>query len=350
MSEAKIVSIVRCEAMGISTLARQFERYVGFHRVLSICRAATKYYYPHWYANGRFVKGHIPSPDDLVWLLEDADVLLVIENPHSPIVTAMAKQKGIKVVLVPMYECTPLAADWLEHIDHVLAPSALAEEQMRATPSLERAEIEHVPMPFDTERIAFKQRDRAEVFLHHMGRGGHRGRNSTAELIDAFLLVQSDARLIVTHQSPLPDVHLPDGVTAMHTDPVEDYWDIWRAVDADVYVRPHKWDGLSLPVLEAMCAGMPVMTTRAWPFCDADGRQGWMPEVLQGIAIEPSGTFTQTISRPFRAHHVEPYCIAEAMDRLYGADIRELSLICRAYAEQHSWSVMADAYRDRIVA
>lgn len=111
-------------------------------------------------------------------------------------------------------------------------------------------------------------------------------------------------------------------------------------------LHPHRWDGLSLPIQEALAAGMPVMTTRYWPFCDADGDlQGWLPQSSQQMSIAVTSTTRQRICRAIDAQETTPQAIAAAVDAWYDADISSASDDARAYAQRHSWRRLLPDYR-----
>jgi glycosyltransferase involved in cell wall biosynthesis len=179
-----------------------------------------------------------------------------------------------------------------------------------------------------------------------MGHGGIAGRNGTDRVIEAWRHVKSNAGLVVRHQSPLlPCPNGDDRITflsAAAAGGMENYWELWS--EGDVLLHPHHWDGLSLPIQEALAAGLPVMTTRYWPFCDVDhkdgdgeDRSGWLPRSSQQMSIEVASTTRQRICREIIAYETTPQAIAATIDAWYDADISAASDESRAYAEQHSW-------------
>ncbi|HUY89479.1 MAG TPA: hypothetical protein VMV10_12160 [Pirellulales bacterium] len=350
----KIAAIVRADCGGLGSLARSFSDRLGFYRTVSLSRHPGEHY-PHWYPRNRVAADGL-TVELLAWLCDGADVLLSFETWYGDLAPRVARRMGVRTALVPMYECCPLARAGLEQTELAICPSRLDWYEMERTPGLAAARRVFLPIPFDVERIAFRRRRRARVFLHSMGHGGIGGRNGTQRVIEAWRHVKSNARLVVRHQSPLPTDDLPrdERITCLSgpaASGVENYWDLWS--EGDVLLHPHRWDGLSLPIQEALAAGMPVMTTRYWPFCDAgeadevapEHREGWLPPSSRRMAIDVTSTTRQRICREITAHETTPQAIAAAVDAWYDADISAASDESREYAEHLSWRRLLPEYR-----
>jgi hypothetical protein len=276
-------------------------------------------------------------------------------------VQRVASEMGLVTVLVPMYECCPLDAEELRLTDVAICPTLLDLDEMGRTAGLARAAKRHLPIPCDTARIGSRRRERARTFVHHSGHGGIGGRNGTANVIAAWQYVRSPARLVVRHQSPLPVAVPDDRRIVVESAAPADYWEIWDG-EGDVYLHPTRWDALSLPIQEALTAGMPLMTTRFWPHCDdtispfdpqmesfrgakGNERRGYLPASSQALAIAVSGTSRQRICREFTAYETSPEAIAAAVDALYDRDITAASDDARLWAEARSWSRLAARWR-----
>jgi hypothetical protein len=337
----RISAIVRADCGGLGTLSRMFHDYLGFHRTISLARHPGEHH-PQWFTNNREVAESNISEDEARWLCDGADVVLSFETWYGDIVPRVARGLGVRTALVPMYECCPPDSPELRHTDLVICPTWLDFDEARHhTPGLDAARKVRLSVPIDTRRIAFRKRRRARVFVHHMGHGGLGGRNSTAEVIAAWRYVRSDARLLVRHQAALPFSLTDDDRITIEAASPENYWELWRSA-GDVYLHPTRWDALSLPIHEALAAGMPVMTTRFWPHCDApDGRRGYLPASSQAMAIPPTRLARRRICREFTSYETTPETIAAAVDRLFDADIESASDDALAYAERHSWQRLA---------
>jgi len=115
-----------------------------------------------------------------------------------------------------------------------------------------------------------------------------------------------------------------------------DHWSLYD--DADVLVMPRRYGGLSLPVQEAMAAGLAVVMTdcdpnpATWPICPVSSRPG---------------TTIRTPGGPVRIHDPDPADIAAIIDRLAGApgELADLQAAARTWAQTHNWSALEPLYR-----
>lgn len=347
----KISAILRRDNGGLGTISRMFYDFLpgGFHRTVSISRHEGEDH------RGRFGPADRDAPDGITpelveWLCDGADVLTTLEHWYGADVPAMARALRVKTALADLnYECCVESGSGLEYTDLAVCPTRLDLAEARdRTPGLAHASKTLLPIPFDTARIPFKQRTTAKTFLHNAGHQGGSGRNGTAEVISAWQFVRSDARLLLRYQGELPKVPDDPRITVERGPQADDYWDLWSGADvADVYLHPTKWDALSLPMQEACCAGLPIMTTDFWPHCSerlSPNRRGWLPESSQLMAIPQRRVTRDRMCRPFDAHHVAPEAVAAAVDRVYGTDISQASADVRAVAERWSWERLGPVY------
>lgn len=345
----RVSAIVRADASGLGTLSRMLSEHLGFYKTVSIARHKGGAWHEWYGENNRIAPDNGMTPELVAWLCEGADVLLSFECWYGDFVPAMAKRLGVKTALMPMYECCPQTGSGLESTDLAICPSKLDLYEMSDnTPGLSKAAKVFIPVPCDTKRIEFKQRERALTFVHNAGHGGLGGRNSTREVIEAWQYVVSPARLKVRMQPGISvDVPIPNDprISAVESNP-ENYWELFS--EGDVLLHPHKWDGLSLPIQEALTAGMPVMTTDYWPFCDepsGEERQGWLPESIQDICIPPQTVTKTRICRQIDVFNPHPKAIAAQIDRLYGENIEEMSDDARSCAFVWSLENLLPVYR-----
>lgn len=357
----RIASIVRTIPMGISTVARGFGDYVGYRKTLSLSLGRPEDGdYPFWYthpayrrAENRHLKigpgpshaqaGDLISDDDVHWLLDGVDALLVWETTYRGDILPLAGQRGIRVYHVPNHEFLWTWHPHYEHVTRFLCYSMLEFEACREFPRCQ------LSCPVDTARIPFRLRSRARVFVHNAGHGGF-GRNQTQAIVDAWRLLRSPARLLLRsiyrENVPagawdLPQIKVEVGAPA-------DYWRLWD--EGDVLLFPTAYSGAALPMREAMAAGMPPVVSRLWPHCgDVAGRPGELPERLQELAFDTTlrpimriGEVQQAaLQREVTAAIVSPEAIAERVDALYDARIAELSKTCRAWSGERSWERVA---------
>lgn len=300
-------SIVLATDQGLGYLAKAFYDH-GIIQKVHIKQHSSRPSHPEWY-----------KPEDRVerWedLLDQCDSLLFFEEVWDWKIIPEARKRGIKTVLMPMYECTrnPLPYE----PDKIICPSLLDLEYY--------PQGEYIPVPVEVE---WQQRRVAKVFVHNAGNGGLGGRNGTKELIEAMQYVKNPVKLIIRSQVPIQQVDDPR--IEYRIGQFENIWD-----EGDVFVFPEKFNGLSLPLQEAYASGMLVMAGCRFPMTE------WLPNAP---LIMPERYKEERIARSFSSAVYDPKRIAETMDRWYGKDITQYSLKGRKWAENHSWKKWKEAY------
>lgn len=250
------------------------------------------------------------------------DAMLFFETPFAWTLVPFCRSVGVKTFLVTMYECTPERLP--ENPDVLLCPSGL---DMQEFPSGTRV---HIPV-----EVPWRRRCTAKTFVHNGGYLGLKGREGTTTLIEAMQHVRSDLRLIVRVQENVDARHLamaradsrityiPESV------PFDDLYS-----SGDVYVAPQKFNGMSMPLLEACASGMPVMTTDRFP------ANTWLPkEILIPVErterVRLAGRF-----RPIDLSHVNPVALAAHMDSWFDKDIHHLSDSGLEWRNANTWEAL----------
>lgn len=250
------------------------------------------------------------------------DIMLFFETPFDWNLIRACDSMGVKTVLMPMYECMPKT---FPRPDLILNPSTLDQEYY--------PEGVYIPVPV---AVKHKLRKKCEVFVHNAGHGGLKGRNGTAELIEAVHYITKPATIIVRSQNGLTwqnswsSAKLKIQVGSVPYDTLYD--------TGDCFIFPEKFNGLSLPLQEAFASGMLVMGTNRKPMNE------WLPNAP---LIPPIGYTPGCISarcNDFFAADVKPETIAQWIDDWYGRDITEYSMLGEAYAQKNSWSVLKPRY------
>lgn len=267
-------------------------------------------------------------------LCASVDVMLFFETPFVWGLIDYCRSVGTMTVLMVMHECLHRENAGWHKPDLFLCPSLLDEKCV----------IRNVPGPFQTvflpvpADVPWRQRTRAEVFVHNAGWGGLKGRNGTAELLQAMRLVKSPAKLLLRSQAhqdwpPYPEllgkVELVEG-----TLPQDMLWS-----SGDVFVFPETFNGLSLPLQEARAAGMLVMCGDRFPM------NTWLPKepiIPVKEYKRDQRTFPQFC--PFDEAVYDPRDIAATIDAWYGRDITDYSLQGKLWAEAHSWEKLKPQY------
>lgn len=321
----KLGFIARADNSGLGTMSWEFARHLPMERVLIIKNGVYKVF-PERFPGARMVHKDRIEKEDIEWLLDGITHLLAIETPYEYEIFRLAKERGIRVVMIPMYEC--MGEEIPVNPDLFLCPSALDFKLMKSPKKF-------LPVPVNRDKLPFRCRRQAKVFLHNAGHGGIMGRNGTSELLAAIPMVKSDVRFIIRSQKAFEYSHPKVEVRVGN---FENYWDLWS--EGDVFVFPHKFDGLSLPIQEALSVGMPVISTAMFPFL------GWMPEqwFIPATEIVQAKPALRTIDFAL----VEPEQIAKKIDEFAQLDISEDSRTADKLARALDWKVLKSRYLEVI--
>ena len=304
MKSFKVGAVVFATEQGLGYLAKAFYDN-GVIDVVYVHKHSSRVNHYEWYTN------RVNTPDELL----DCDVIMFFETAFDWKLIPKARERGVKTVLMPMYECTPCPLPYSP--DLILCPSDLDLryfEQGRG-----------VVVPVD---VKWKLREKACVFVHNAGNGGLGGRNGTKELLEAMQYVKSPIKLIVRSQVPIK----------VYNDPRIEYRigtfdDIWE--EGDVFVFPEKFNGLSLPLQEAFASGMAVMCGDRFPM------NTWLPkEILIPVARYKK----EKIAVEFDSAVITPQDIAKTIDAWYNKDITKLSLAGLEFNKNNSWKIWKEKY------
>lgn len=320
----RVGTVCYCTEQGLGRLAKDYYDAGVITDVLLIPHPSYENH-PDWYPPGTpTVRGksiHGPAVDAF---LKQLDVILFFETPFDWSLPTRCQEKGIKTVLMPMYEWFPQNPAFRRSISLFLCPSLL---DLKYFP-----EGVFVPVPVDPSR--WKLRSRAVRFLHNAGHIGHRNHKGTEELIKAIPYLRPDVRLTIRSQSDRIYSLLKGNMGFNQLDvyvgelPYGTLFD-----DYDVYVAPEKFNGLSLPLQEAYAAGLPVITTDRFPM------NTWLPN---GFLVKPSSTVQAQLhgNLPFEESVVDPVAIAEKINHWHRQSIVGHSQVAREWAEAHSWEAL----------
>jgi hypothetical protein len=334
----RVGSLVFATEQGIGILAKSFYGHGIINEVMVVRHSKHPNHFD-WYPRARQITDLRSSGQqaEIREFVRGLDVFLAVETPFDWSLFPFAKEHGVRTALIPMYECCPERMLPLirQSVDVVLCPSLLDLQYFPGGVFL--------PVPVG---IPWRQRERAEVFVHNGGHLGLRGRNGTRELIDALEFIESPAQIIIRTQESLPrdveekcarlssrvDVSLSKG-----TFPHEKLLD-----GADVCLRPEKFNGLSLPLQEARAAGLLCMTTDRFPM------NTWLPRE----PLIPVANYQRAkVGPPYLAFDeavIDPRQIAAKIDEWYGRDIRAESLAGKAWAEGMSWEKLGPLWREAL--
>lgn len=321
----RIGSAVFATSQGLGILAKSFFDH-GVITDVAVIRHGRHAEHDEWYPGAPRI-GSLRHPEELYALCDRCDVMLFFETPFCWDLLPYCRSKGIKTAMMPMYECMPRHLPYQP--DLFLCPSLLDQQYY--------PHGVHIPVPVE---VPWRHRTRAEIFLHHAGHGGLKGRNGTAELIEAWGHVRSPARLILRCQEGVA-LRLEDR-RVDHIRGTVPYDQLWT--EGDVFVFAEKFNGLSLPLQESRAAGMLVMCGARFPMTE------WLPhEPLIPVA----GYRKNRIGPPYNSFDeamFDPRAIAETIDEWYGRNIEDYSLAGKAWAESMSWDALKPRYMETLCA
>lgn len=352
----KVGSLVFATNQGLGILSKSFFDYGIINDILIVRHSSHVNYGTQWYP-GFPVANEVPRNCKAAqWLCDKCDVMLFFETPFSWDLLPYCKRKGVKTVIMSMYECTP------RHIpyepDLWLCPSLLDLDYF-GTGTLEGRKGIHLPVPIDTSIVQWRRRERARVFIHNAGNGGLKGRNGTGVLLDALRYVKSPITLLlrtqqrmqwnlpwepdylssVDHATETTRYTLQSGallIVQVGSIPYDDLW-ITGGI-GEVFIHPHKWDGLSLPLQEACASGTLVMGVNRKPDNCWLSTEPLIPvERYQRCSI--SGAYQE-----FDEAIINPVSLANHIDDWYNKDISEYSLRGLEWAKANSWDVLGPQY------
>jgi glycosyltransferase involved in cell wall biosynthesis len=277
------------------------------------------------------------------------DWVLFVEVPFVRELARRAREAGVQVACVPMWEMAHPGLPWLRDVDLVICPNQWAFDRFGWWK--ERYgftwDVVYVPWPIDTRLFRFRRRARCQRFVFVNGTAGMYGKRLdgswTRYSRKGLGLVFEAARRLPTipflvYSQVSPHRALPANVEFRAAR--RDRSQLYR--DGDVCVQPSHWEGLGLQLLECQAAGMPLVTTDAPPMNE------FRP--LRAVPADDTEVITANGNHPFTAHLVSPERLAATLAELHGTAVDGASRSARTFVErEHSWSRAAASLREHLV-
>lgn len=265
--------------------------------------------------------------------LDGLEVVYGAETPYDDRFAAWCKVAGVSFVLHAMPEFW--RPQWGTYGERVWNPTSWRHSTLPPG-----SRIVGVPVALDRWPAPAPLRTEP-VFVHVVGHRTAGDRNGSVVLNRALPYITHPIRLRIISQSarfpalrPSPNVELE----LVRGGPA-DYWRLYD--DADVLVMPRRYGGLSLPVQEAMGAGLAVVMTdvepnREWPIVPVVARP-------RSTIRTPGGTVQSYEPDPRRLGHFLS-TLAERHE-LRHQHQRE----ARAWAESASWANVRDRWIESLL-
>ena len=332
----KVGSIVYATDQGLGYLAKAFyEHGVITHPIVVEHQSRVNNW--DWYPTGLRVSKR-PGKSAYEYIrLGNIDTMLFFETPFDWELIPFCRNNGIRTVLMTMYECEP--KELPHQPDKIICPSLL---DLQYYP-----QGKFIPVPVE---LGWKQRTKAEVFVHNAGNLGLKGRNGTLELLQALKYVKSPAEFVIRAQDRKELQRVVKESGFRDTGRVNFQFDFQFGSipreelysTGDVFIFPERFNGLSLPLQEAYAAGMLVMATDRFPM------NTWLP--TKPLIPVGHGRRSSISSRcnEFNEAILDPKDIAAKIDEWCGADITNYSCSGAEWARENSWEVLKPRYMEAL--
>ncbi len=321
--------VVRSEDRGLGNLSRSFHDNLHLDRTLVVIPAGRHGLTAHldWYPDATHVRynGALNERICREWL-NGLDVVLGFETMYDWKFCRWARQVNCATVCMAMPEWW--RNQWADLPTRWWAPTTWRIDQLPAGTL-------HVPVPLSEPPGSVVGTAGPFRWLHIAG--AHipdwHDRNGTGAVYQAAEHLTADQEIVVRTQSPLPPA--PDGVTVVY-ESLASRWDLYRDVDA--LVLPRRYAGLSLPVLEALACGLPVLMTDLspqntdWPVATVPTKPGTPIRILNRD-IDTGDADVRSL-----AHQMDLWATDRAIPAYWASR-------ARVWAEANSWTVRAPEIR-----
>lgn len=318
----KLGFIARIDNTGLGTESLEFVEHMH-PEVLAVKVATRMPQYEDRFPGATVVFARPSDQEIRQWLIEkEIGTLFMIETPYNPNVITIARELGVRTILRVNYEYLDPK---IPRPDLYVSPSNWNFDRIPNPKIL-------LPFPVCTDHVQFKQRETARTFVHIAGGGGYMGRNGTDLLLQAMPLIKEPIKLIVYSQKTMNTIKDPR--IDWRIGNVKHYWDLYR--DGDVMIYPRRHSGQSLPVNEAMAAGMPVLMTDMKPQNEILPKE-WLIPVKRILTTE--------IKRQIEFADIDPAAIAAKVGEWYNQPIWQTSKSTTEKIRSISWEKLLPEYR-----
>jgi glycosyltransferase involved in cell wall biosynthesis len=292
--------ICRSDLTGLGFQTRRLARLLNPDKVLLIHSTIFNgnKQHPSWYRDYKTttINGFI-ADFEVRNFLKDVDVVISCELFYNNNFTRIAKEMGVKTVLISNIEFY----DWLQPSwkdapppDKVIVPTSWMIDKIPG------AEVLPTPIFKNEFQKAYKtnvKRSGKPQYLFINGKSAIHDRNGLDSLYEALKLSKGDYEIIIKSQSDIKK-HPDPRITYDFSNPEEQY-KLYE--DFDALILPRRYAGQSLPMCEALLSGLPVIMT------DISPNNDYLPKEWLVPAIKTGQFMTRT------------------MVDIYSADIKELA-------------------------
>jgi len=261
------------------------------------------------------------------------DVVLIIEYPFCWDYLKILKEKGIKIVYIPMIDSvgTKILEKYKDFVDLWLCINKWSYNIIKA----KGWKCCYLPYPIDTDYFKFIQRGENKVLLHNAGYVGLKNRKGTDLVLRAFQKLDKEkVKLIINSQVPLEKYGCLYDVDLRVGEKLE-IMDLYK--EGDIYLAPSRFEGNGLTMYEAMACGFPVITTNAPPMNEVVEDKEFLIKVENNLHFNEENTIYEPDLNDF----------VSKINFVMDIDLKEVSKRNREIIEnKFSWNVLKSQYLD----
>lgn len=335
--------VVRNNNKGLGVQSWEAYRHLQPARTMIISLMEDEKDYSQRFTAGTYMRiWGAPTPEECDVFLRDIDTLLMFETPYTYNLLRMAKDRGIKTVLAPNYELCPwINQKDIPRPDLFIVPSKWHYDEYPGKKVF-------LPTPIATERFTETERipvTRPTRILHVAGMPAANDRNGTDIVLESAQYITSNIILTITTQKKdwldqmMRKYKIPRNVSLrFDTISPDNYWELYN--EADLLVLPRRYGGQSLPVNEALGAGIPVIMPDISP-------NEWLPKEWLVPAIK-QGSFKPRLQSPSIDYYkTDPRALAAKIDEFVtDTDLYQASLeTVQKIREDNSWEKLLPLYK-----
>lgn len=338
----KLGLIAYAENTGLGSQTKAYFDHLNPFRTMVLDRSGSRdnTFYPERFPGATIVNG-LPSQAECEHFLQGVDVLLAAELLPTDTMMRIARQYGVKVVLVPNYEyfwgnTKQHTVKW--QADLLLVPSKWHYEDF-PQPKI------YFPLPLEPKKVRFA-RPRAQNFLHIVGKPIFPDRNGTETLIEALQYIQSNVTITI-HAGQMPARDLfklqwDDSIKCtvrVVRDEAPDNEAMYA--DQDVLIMPRRFGGLCLPANEALAHGMPVIMP------DISPNNQWLPKQW---LVPAEKMATRELAHTVDVFDTDAEQLARLIDMFAGDEkfLQDSRIVAAQMAYDYSWHQLGPKLLDAL--
>lgn len=348
----KLGLIARADNTGLGVQTWEFYRHMHPHKTMVVdiseWNGNTSQHNDRYPKAWRFSKvqksSHVTRgiPDrDVREFLHGLDLVFTCECPYNHLLYIAAKQKRVRVVNQFNYEfLDALRSTKVPAPDYYAAPTAWHYDDMQRKFG---HRVFRLPVPVNRKVLTPVPKKEFRRFLHLAGIPATHDRNGTAQVIEAFRMIEIPevSLTIRTQKKEAADAwrnNLPENVNVEYAN-AENYWDNYAGFD--VLLLPRKFGGLCLPMQEALSCNIPVIMTDISP-------NEVLPQHWRVPAVK-KGFFEASARIDF--YECNPAQLADKVLEFAQMDEEQVQVEqarAEAIAAPLDWEVMAPVYRTKL--